>query len=68
MRSHWYSGSFRGTLKKLAEDGLVVRDTPQGHVPGETVRWRFKGAENQTLDALALSATKAAGVREPAPS
>ena len=66
VRKHWYSGTFRSTLKKLNSDGLVELDTPADYHEGNPSRWRFKGEDKSTLAALEQSATRVSSARAPA--
>ncbi len=51
LRSHWYAGSFRSTLKKLVLSGLVEKDDDSG-LPNGMVRWRLKQEKVRTLAEL----------------
>jgi hypothetical protein len=62
-RKHWYTGSFRGTLKRLEVERLVEHECNPEPDGSEVARWRWKDAGTQTLSALTRSVTKATGAR-----
>lgn len=59
LRKHWYTGSFRGTLKRLEVDGRIEHERRSELDGTETARWRLKDQSSGTLADLARSATRA---------
>jgi hypothetical protein len=59
-RKHWYTGSFRGTLKRLEDAGLVEHELLPDPDGSTVARWRWKGDGALTLAALERSASEAA--------
>lgn len=59
LRKHWYTGSFRGTLKRLEVDGLIEHECDPDMESPVVARWRLKDQSSGTLAYLARSATRA---------
>lgn len=52
LRKHWYDGSFRGTIKVLANQGLIERSHSAGTYTREIGSWRWKQEVAPTLAEL----------------
>lgn len=64
LRKHWYTGSFRGTLKRLEVDGLIEHECDPDAEGPVLALWRLRAQPSGTLADLVRSTTKASAAAE----